>query len=622
VKAEEELALEIKRRREAEHALEASREFLEAVLDNIDAGIVACDETGTLKLFNNATRTFHGIPEAPIPAEAWPAQYDLYCPDGITLMRKEDVPLFRAFSGEVVRQAEMVIAPKNGPRRTVLASGRALIGRDGRKLGAVVAMQDITHRKIAAARARQALRQFRALFNDAPIAYHEIDRQGIIRRVNRAECRLLERTRDDIIGLPAWAFAAEHERDKDRNAVFEKLSGLHPLEPVEWEYLTPSGKRLVLQLHENLIHDRTGEITGIRTAMLDITDRIGREQAQTASAEIRSILERIGDAYMAFDTEWRYTYVNRKAAELALKPASELIGRRVWDEFPESVHTPFFRELQRALRDQAPIEFDNYYKPLGKWFANSVYPSPSGVGVFYRDITERVNIQTELEKRTAELTRKNAELEAFAYIASHDLQEPLRIISGYAALLTKRYSDALDEDAKEFISFISQGTERMQRLIKDLLALCRVSEASAPLFVSDVNVARIVDLACGNLDLLIEDTAAVVIRDNLPTVRFNETHLLQVMQNLIGNALKYRSESPPRNRIRHALCRSSLSAVQTAAGRGGRRDRHRTDDLPQDCREPRGQDMGGIRAGERLNLLLYRSGRAAGERLVQEPIWR
>ena len=162
-------------RKNAENALDANQAFLQAVLDHIEVGIVACDETGTLKLFNNATRAFHGLLESPMPPEEWPARYDLYYPDGTTLLRKEDVPLYRAFSGESVKNAEIVIAPKNGQRRTVLSSGHALIGRDGRKLGAVVAMHDVTHRRLSGARIRQALRQFRALFNDAPIAYHEVE---------------------------------------------------------------------------------------------------------------------------------------------------------------------------------------------------------------------------------------------------------------------------------------------------------------------------------------------------------------------------------------------------------------------------------------------------------------
>jgi PAS domain-containing protein len=158
---------------ETEADLHRNREFLHAVLDNIEAGVVACDETGTLRVFNDATRAFHGRHEKAIPPEDWARHYNLYSADGLTPLRKEEVPLYRALSGEAIRNVQIVIAPADGPRRTVLASGRALIGRDGRKLGAVVAMHDISHRKHSGARIREALKQFRTLFNDGPIAYHE-----------------------------------------------------------------------------------------------------------------------------------------------------------------------------------------------------------------------------------------------------------------------------------------------------------------------------------------------------------------------------------------------------------------------------------------------------------------
>ena len=544
-------------RRQADLALEANKRFLQAVLDNIDAGIVACDAAGKLTLSNNAARVFHGITQESLSPGEWPETYELYGPDGTTPLPRQDTPLNRAFSGIEVRRQEIVIAPRQGRRRSVLCSGHALTGRDGRKLGAVVALHDITHRKISGARVRHSLRQFRDLFNRAPIAYHEIDCEGRIRRVNVAELRLLERTRDEMLGRPVWEFVSEEERGSSREAVIRKLTGRCPLKPFVREYVTPSGKRLVLECHETLIQDPSGAITGIRTALMDVTTRIyheqqaqalirekaAREQAEMDSAEIRSILERIGDAYMAFDTGWRYTYVNRRAAELALKPASELIGKCVWDEFPEAVHTAFYTELHRAMREQVPVEFDNYFAPLGKWFQNSVYPSPSGVGVFYRDTTERVRTEIALKRRTAELARKNTELETFASVVSHDLQEPLRMIGGYAGLLAKRYRTSLDGEAGEFLSYISNGVTRMQRLIKDLLALSRLDRVDDT--VDEVKVSNIVELVCGNLDLVIEDSHANVTKRDLPVVRFNETQLLQVMQNLIGNALKYRSEAHP-----------------------------------------------------------------------------
>ena len=362
-----------------------------------------------------------------------------------------------------------------------------------------------------------------------------LDERWRVLHANAAAERMLGVSRDQISGRILWDIAGCFPPEFIENA----REGHNLVAPVEYAsngfwielHLTPLGEG------SQVIEMREGQQQALGR------ERAAREQAEAASAEIRSVLERIGDAYIAFDTEWRYTYVNWRAAELAQKPASELIGRCVWDEFPEAVKTPFFSELHRAMREQVPVEFDNYFEPLDRWFENSVYPSPSGVGVYYRDITERVRTHRALERRTADLARKNSEVQMFAYIASHDLQEPLRMIASYASLLAKRYSGSLDREADEFIQFIVGGMGRMQRLIKGLLALCRLEEAGEEPY-TDVDSGRVLDLVCDNLDLLIEDTGATIVRGELPVIKFEEMQLLQLMQNLITNALKYRREMP------------------------------------------------------------------------------
>lgn len=138
---------DITERKRAEMELLQEREFLGAVLENLKDGIVACDAEGNLTLFNRATREFHGVAEEVFGPEEWSERYDLYRSDGRTLMRTEEIPLFRALRGENVRDAEMVIKPKDGPARTLLASGQSFYDGEGNKLGAVVAMHDVTDRK-------------------------------------------------------------------------------------------------------------------------------------------------------------------------------------------------------------------------------------------------------------------------------------------------------------------------------------------------------------------------------------------------------------------------------------------------------------------------------------------
>ncbi|HEX8342925.1 MAG TPA: ATP-binding protein, partial [Tepidisphaeraceae bacterium] len=144
---------------ETNAALRSEREFLAAVLEHAVDGIVACDADGTLRLFNRASREFHGLPEQSLPPEQWAEHYDLYASDGKTRMSKEQVPLFRALTEGVVKNVEMVIAPRNQQPRVLMANGQAIRDGEGRMLGAVVVMHDLTAGKLAEAERERAIRE-------------------------------------------------------------------------------------------------------------------------------------------------------------------------------------------------------------------------------------------------------------------------------------------------------------------------------------------------------------------------------------------------------------------------------------------------------------------------------
>ena len=152
-----------------------------------------------------------------------------------------------------------------------------------------------------------------------------------------------------------------------------------------------------------------------------------------------------------------------------------------------------------------------------------------------------------LQHKSEELARSNAELEQFAYVASHDLQEPLRMVASYTQLLARRYRGRLDADADEFIAFAVDGATRMQTLIRDLLSYSRITTQGRELHPTDTNLAC--TTACSNLQSAIEESGAMVTTGALPTVAADETQLTQLFQNLIGNALKYRRERRPEIRI-------------------------------------------------------------------------
>jgi light-regulated signal transduction histidine kinase (bacteriophytochrome) len=157
---------------------------------------------------------------------------------------------------------------------------------------------------------------------------------------------------------------------------------------------------------------------------------------------------------------------------------------------------------------------------------------------------EGQRVEAELIKTTEELSRSNQELNQFAHIASHDLQEPLRMVTSYTQLLERRYKDKLDSDANEFIGYAVDGAKRMQTQINDLLAYSRVTGQGASLEATDCS--KIFNIAVGNLAAGIEESGAVVTRDPLPTLPSDSPQLVSVFQNLIGNGIKYHGDQPPR----------------------------------------------------------------------------
>ncbi|NEO62605.1 MAG: cyanobacterial phytochrome A, partial [Moorea sp. SIO4G2] len=149
----------------------------------------------------------------------------------------------------------------------------------------------------------------------------------------------------------------------------------------------------------------------------------------------------------------------------------------------------------------------------------------------------------ELAQLAQDLERSNAELKKFAYVASHDLQEPLNQVANYVQLLEMRYNDRLDEDASEFITFAVEGVSLMQTLIDDVLAYSKVDLQGIEFKLTEVETA--LDHALANLRGRIRETGAVITHDPFPTVMADSTQLMQLFQNLIGNAIKFRSEQPP-----------------------------------------------------------------------------
>ena len=268
-----------------------------------------------------------------------------------------------------------------------------------------------------------------------------------------------------------------------------------------------------------------------------------------------TLMDTIPDHIYFKDKASRFIRINRAmAAVFKLNDPAEAIGRTDFDFFaPEHAQRAFADEAE-ILRTGVPLvgreEREVWPDGTATWVSTTKQclrdRSGGTIGTFgiSRDITARKLAEEALALKAQELARSNTELEQFAYVASHDLQEPLRMIASYTQLLSRRYKDKLDREAEEFIGFAVGGALRMQVLINDLLSYSRVGtrgKAFAP-----VDCARIVQQTLENLKIALEESRAVITQDPLPTVSGDPTQLTQLFQNLIGNAIKFHGAEDPR----------------------------------------------------------------------------
>ena len=265
------------------------------------------------------------------------------------------------------------------------------------------------------------------------------------------------------------------------------------------------------------------------------------------------VLKSITDGFYIFDRDWRFLYVNPSGARIAQSTREQLIGRIVWELFPDEVNQPGYQQLTRAMRDQAPAHFEYFYPRFGRWFEFKVFPAPEGLAMYVSDITEKRNlqdaVQQELERRveekTAELLSKNESLEALTYSLAHDLRAPMRAVAGYTSVLLEEFSEQLGVEGQQYGSRILGAAKHAEKLMNDLLEYGRL--AHMPLPLADVDSQAITETVLRRMAQDIrEHGARVRVKGPLPIVRANGTVLDEALGNLIGNALKYTSdgESP------------------------------------------------------------------------------
>lgn len=316
---------------------------------------------------------------------------------------------------------------------------------------------------------------------------------------------------------------------------------------VELQIITAKGnEKWVRAIGES--ESASGKCVRIYGGFQDIDVRKRAELAvNEALNEKNTILESIGDAFFAVDKNWTVTYWNKQAEKVMGKPKNEILDHNLWQVYSDSIDSESYKNYHLVVENNRSIHFEDYYPTLNKWYAISAYPSGNGLSVYFKDVTESKLSEIRLKElneniqiHAKELAVSNAELEQFAYVASHDLQEPLRMVTSFLTLLEKKYGHIIDDKGKKYIGFAVDGAKRMRQIILDLLEFSRVGKTEDKLEDIDLNeLVREIQILFRKQ---IGEKSAVIGVGELPVLKTYKAPVRQVFQNLVSNALKYTRE--------------------------------------------------------------------------------
>jgi PAS domain S-box-containing protein len=568
----------------------------QSVLDSMSAGVVVADEAGRFLFFNPAAERILGIGLTDAAPNQWTARYGCFLPDRVTPYPTDQLPLVRAIRGETVDEAEVFIRNAAVPDGVWLSvNARPLRDDDGIGRGGVAVFRDVTARRHADQRvaAEHAVTRILAeavtLTEATPKVLQAICELldwlvGVIWEVDHAADRLRcvevwhqpavdvaafeEVTRQSRfprgIGLPGRVWASGQlawipDVTADDNFPRRPFAVQCGLRAAFGFPLRLRGRVLgILEFFSREIRQPDDELIwmlGSVSSQLGqfIERKLAEEALRNSEALYHSLVEGLPLNVFRKDCEGRFTFGNQRFYATLGKPANEVLGKTDLDFFPSELAGKYRRDDCRVMETGAVFEdVEELLSATGERTWVQVLKTPVhdangkvvGIQGIFWDVTDKRRSEEQLRRTAAELERSNRDLEQFAYVASHDLQEPLRMVASYCQLLQRRYKGRLDADGGDFLGFAVDGATRMQGLISDLLTYARVDSRGRPLRPTACGDA--VDRAVANLKLAIEESGAAITRDELPTVRADETQLAQLFQNLIGNALKFRGAEPPR----------------------------------------------------------------------------
>jgi len=401
--------------------------------------------------------------------------------------------------------------------------------------------------------------QYLDLYEFAPIGYLTLTDKAMISRANLTLSVLLGVDRSNLVNTPFRRWVV-HEDLETWNRYFTNLLQSEKKLTATLVLKRGDGETFPARLESIRLTDLEGGLTKVRVAISDISEITKTEKALRTSEErlrlaeeaqvaseipYRRLFETAQDGILILDADTgQIVEVNPFLITMLGFSRDQFLGKKLWEIglFKDIVaNKENFEELQRkeyVRYEDMPIETADGQR-IAVEFLSNVYTvnNKKVIQCNIRDISVRKKLEEDLVVKAAELARSNVELQQFAYIASHDLQEPLRAISGFTELLVKRYHGKIDEKADTYIDFITEGTTRMQQMIQDLLSYSRVQTQVHEFVSIDSNTS--LDLALSDLQVATKEHNAVITNDPLPSIFADQEQITKMFQNLIGNAIKF-----------------------------------------------------------------------------------
>ncbi|MCT7954381.1 PAS domain S-box protein [Laspinema palackyanum] len=506
---------EITSRNQAEATLQKEREFLNAMLNNLADGIASCDANGIITLFNRATREYCGLPESPIPAEQWGEYYNLYRPDG-TAMPMTEVPLFRAYSGETIQNIELIIAPKHQKQRTLLVSGQPIIDASGNKLGAVIAMRDITDRKEAEAALQESQSRLNSILNSLDDMVWSINPNTFeVLFLNPATETLYGRPLQDFHENPLLWQEMVHPEDRDRADRYNAELMATGSSEVEYRVIRADGNIRTIQARGRLIYDTNGQAIRMDGIVTDITDR---QEAEKERERLIAVIEATPDFVGFANTTGNVLYMNPAARRLVGLPDHEDITTRHVSEFvppsqQEIILTQAFLTAAETgvwSGETALLHQDGSEIPALQVLMS--HRSESGTLEYFstivRDITERKRAEDTLRRNALQL----AQAQQIAHVGSWEFDlttyqvewsnELLRIYKMEEATSAPSYEQFLQlvhpEDREMLQAAINQSLsegqpfERNHRMLLADGSIKFISSKGQPIFSPEGEMVKLI----------------------------------------------------------------------------------------------------------------------------------